>query len=185
MLYLYFLLLVFMPGMPDLNQPGQNHTHRQIEVEVEPVAYFLGGAGGHLRYFHDSRRISLEVFGLQIPRSLHGHDAFDASTIGVELHFEYFFGDDRDGWFLGPEIGVSNLEVTHRDTGVYEERTGLSAGVRGGYRWYPGWYDFYFAPVAGLVYSFSNEPVTISGDTFETGPFTPFVTIGIGYSFDL
>lgn len=186
----YLLVLILTLGFgsayaADTPQSDQESLHRQIELEVEPVAYLLGGAGGHLRFLNDNLRFSLEVFGLNIPQTLHGHDAFDVSVIGAEIHFEYFLENDRGGWFLGPEIGMSKMEVTHRQTDETHKEPGLSAGVRGGYRWYPDWGNFYFAPVAGLVYSFSNDSITLSGDTFESGPFTPFVTIGLGYSFEL
>lgn len=95
------------------------------------------------------------------------------------------FNDTPDGFFFGPEVGVSRLEVTHRESGLNDTHTGYSVGIRGGYRWYTGLGNLYLAPVAGLVYSLNAEDMEIGGEVYEAGAFTPFVTVGIGWSFDL
>ena len=159
--------------------------HRQIEVEAEPVAYIFDGAGIHGRYLHGSWRYGVEVLGLTIPDGLHGNEGLEARTRAVELHFEHFFTDGPGGFFAGPEAGISNFELTHSESGATEDRIRFSVGFRGGYRWYPGWCDLYLAPVGGLVYSLNAENIEIQGEVFESGPVTPFVTVGIGWSFEL
>ena len=51
----------------------------QFDVEVEPIAYILGGAGIHFGIQPSDWKYTLELFGLNIPESLHGNDGFDAS----------------------------------------------------------------------------------------------------------
>lgn len=154
----------------------------QIDVEVEPIAYAFGGAEVTVSYQPGHWRYSLEAFGLKVPEALHGHETFEPSILGAELHAERFFGDAPSGFFLGPEIGISRQELTHT-SGTSERSVGYSIGVRGGYRFYVGLGDLYLSPQGGLVYALNAEATTIEGDTFETGPITPFVTVGLGWSF--
>ena len=173
-------------GLTLNNNPLEaQENHRQFEVEVEPVAYIFDGAGIHGRYLHDDWRYSVEVLGLTIPKSLHGNEELEARTRAIEVHFERFFSDSHDGFFAGPEAGISNFEVTHSASGESKDRIQYSVGLRGGYRWYPGLGDLYLAPVGGLVYSLNSEDIEIQDEVFESGPVTPFVTVGIGWSFEL
>lgn len=166
-------------------QQRQQDPVRRLEVEVEPVAYILNGAGIHGRYQRGGWRYSLELFGVEIPESLHGNEGLKATTRGAELHFEYFFDDAPAGFFFGPEVGIGRFEVTHRETGTARDRIQYSAGLRGGYRWFTGLEDLYLAPVAGLVTTLNPADMEVEGETFESGPVTPFVTVGIGWSFGL
>lgn len=171
------LLFVFAePGRAQ--QAPTNH----LEIEIEPVAYLLGGAGGHVGYQTGRWTYTLEVFGLTVPRSLHGNEGFEASPLGAEIHFERSFGGERGGFYAGPEIGVNQLTVTHKPSGERATRIRYGIGVRGGYQWYPGWGDLYVSPVAGLVYTLNSESVRIRNHRFKTGPVTPFVTVGLGWS---
>lgn len=156
---------------------------QRFEVEVEPVAYILNGAGVTGAYQRGRWNYSIEVFGLEIPESLHGDERFGVSTLGAELQAERFFGAPEAGFFAGPEIGVSNLEVTHQASSTRESRMQYSVGLRGGYRWYTGLGDLYLSPVAGLVYTLNSEAIEVEGESFESGSLTPFATVGIGWSF--
>lgn len=156
----------------------------QFDVEVEPLAYILGGAGIHFGVQPYDWKYTLEIFGLNIPESLHGNEGFDASVLGAEFHFEYFLTDrSPGGFFAGPEISISRLEVTHHDSGIREDYIQFSAGLRGGYCWYTGLGDLYLSPTAGVVTSLNSKDFEIEGDVYETGPLTPFATVGIGWTF--
>lgn len=155
----------------------------QFEVEVEPVVYLLGGAGGHVGMQRGAWTYTVEVFHLTIPESMHGNDGFDASPLGVEFHLERFFGEEAGGFYAGPEAGLVRFDVTHRATGARERRTRYSVGVRGGYRWYTGLGNLYLSPVVGLGYTLNGAPIDVAGETFESGSVTPWGTVGIGWSF--
>lgn len=175
-------LLILLLSVDSNEAQSQN---RLIEVEVEPVAYIFDGAGIHGRYMHDNWRYSVEVLGLTIPESLHGNEGLEATTKAAELHFERFFNNSAKGFFIGPEAGISNFEITHTASGESRDRIQYSVGLRSGYRWYTGLGDLYLAPVAGVVYTLNSKDITIGDEVFESGPATPFVTMGIGWSFEL
>lgn len=159
------------------------HHARHVDLKVEPLAYVFGGAGGHVAVQVNDWTYEVEVFGLEIPESLHGNDGFRASPLGVELHVEHFFGDSLNGFYAGPEAGLVRLDVTHRASGRSERRLRSSVGMRGGYRWYTGLGNLYLSPVVGVSYTLNVNPVEIENETFETAPLGPWGTVGLGWSF--
>ena len=175
----FFALLLFAASVGVA--PAQQ-TVRHVDLEVEPLAYAFGGAGGHVGLQVGDWKYEIEAFGLEVPESLHGNDGFTAAPLGVELHFERRFGDGPGGFYAGPEVGAARLDLTH-DSGTSEEHTRYSVGVRGGYTWYPGLGNLYVSPVVGVSYTLNGDNVTIGGDTFESAPLSPWGTIGIGWSF--
>lgn len=154
-----------------------------LDLKVEPLAYAFGGAGGHVGLRVGDWSYTIEGFGLDVPQSLHGNEAFEASLRGAELHVEHIFGDDLQGFYAGPEVGVVRREVTHAASGKARQNTLYSLGVRGGYRWFPGLGNLYVSPVIGVSYTLNGKAVDLEGDTFETGPIGPWGTVGIGWSF--
>lgn len=156
---------------------------RHFDVEVEPLSYTFGGAGSHLALQRGAWKYEVEVFGLEIPESLHGNDGFEASPLGIELHLEHFFGDNASGFYVGPEVGLVQLELLHRPSGMTEHRTRYSIGMRGGYQWYTGLGNLYLSPVVGISYTLNGDAVTIAGDTYETSSLGPWGTVGLGWSF--
>lgn len=117
-----------------------------------------------------------------MPESLHGNDGFGTSLKGLELQVERFLSGVK-GFYIGPEIGISNLKVTDKQGNVSKNKTGYSVGIRGGYHWITGLGNLYITPVGGVSYSLNPEDIHIQGETFESGAVSPWATIGIGWSF--
>lgn len=175
---LIIAVLVASAG-PTHAQPEVHH----VDLEVEPLAYAFGGAGGHAAVQAGAWKYEIEVFSLEIPESLHGNDGFTASPLGAELHLERFFNHEPGGFYVGPEVGIVRLDLAHRTSGTSQQHTRYSIGVRGGYQWYTGLGNLYVSPVVGVSYTLNGEAVTIDGDTFESAPVGPWGTVGIGWSF--
>ncbi|MFB6099366.1 MAG: hypothetical protein ABEK84_09705 [Salinibacter sp.] len=173
------IALLLLSAGPARTQPGPRH----LDLEVEPLAYAFGGAGGHVGLQVGRWKYEVEAFGLTVPEPLHGNDAFEASLRGAGLHAEHFFGEDLQGFYAGPEASVAWREVTHSESGNAAQKILYSVGIRGGYRWYTGLGNLYISPVAGVSYTLNGEPVTVGGDTFETAPLGPWGTVGVGWSF--
>lgn len=159
------------------------HTHQSLNLETEPVAYIMDGAGFTGAYQHGAWTYSIEAYGLKIPESMHGNQAFSADLKGIGLQFERFISG-TDGFFAGPEISFTTLDLTHDPSGNTESHFNYAFGVRAGYHWNTGLGNLYLSPVLGLSYALNSENININNDTFESGPVTPWGTIGIGWSFD-
>jgi hypothetical protein len=156
---------------------------QHFSIETEPVAYVLGGAGITTSYQYGSWTYSIETFGkLTVPESLHGNQGFESLLKGIELQIERFI-TGTDGFYLGPEIGLSSLEITHKSSNSNKTSTGFSVGLRGGYHWNTGLGNLYLSPVGGLSYALNPEDIQIQNETFESGSVTPWATVGIGWSF--
>lgn len=154
-----------------------------FSIEAEPVAYILGGAGITGSYQHGPWIYSIEAFGgLTVPESLHGNEGFETSLRGLEPQVERFL-NGTDGFFAGPEVGVSRLQVTRKSTGIRETHTNYAVGFRSGYHWNTGLGNLYLSPVLGISYALNSDDIQIGNGTFESGPVTPFATVGIGWSF--
>ena len=116
----FFALLLFAASVGVA--PAQQ-TVRHVDLEVEPLAYAFGGAGGHIGLQVGDWKYEIEAFGLEIPASLHGNNGFTASPRGVELHAEHLFGDGPGGFYAGPEAGLVRLDLTHDASGTSERHT--------------------------------------------------------------
>lgn len=180
-LFAGLLVLLFTPGFTVAQDRVVDR--RDVQVEVEPLSYLFGGAGGTLGYRVGAWEVSLEGYGFTVPESLHGNEGFDSDLLGAELQFERFLGDRPSGFYLGPEVGVSRLEVTREDTGANESRVGVSVGLRAGYRWWTGLGGLYVSPVGGVSYSPGSEDIPVEGRRFETAPVGPWATVGVGWAF--
>ncbi len=176
-------LFVIVLLAASVNLTPAQPTVRHVDLEVEPLAYTFGGAGGHVAVQLNAWKYEVEAFRLEIPASLHGNDGFTASPLGVELHAERHFGEDPSGFYVGPEVGVVQLNLTHDANETSERHTRYSVGMRGGYTWYPGLGNLYVSPVVGVSYTLNGDDVTIAGDTFESKPVGAWGTVGIGWSF--
>lgn len=181
----FSIIILVIAIILSASQPvnGQNDIH-QISIETEPVAYILGGAGITGAYQYSSWTYSIEAFGgLTVPESLHGNQGFDTSLKGIELQIERFLSGN-DGFYAGPEFGVSELEVTDKSTGNSKRKTGYSIGFRGGYHWDTELGNLYLNPLVGISYALNSEEIQIENQTFESGSVTPFATVGVGWTFN-
>lgn len=156
---------------------------QKFSIETEPMAYILGGAGITGSYQFGSWTYSIEAYGeLTIPESLHGNEGFSIGLKGVILQAERFI-TGTEGFYIGPEVGISEAKITLKTTNETKTHTGYSVGLRCGYHWNTGLGNLYLSPVVGLGYTLNDKDIEIANETFESKPFMPWGTVGIGWSF--
>lgn len=153
----------------------------QVEVEVDPFAYALGGFSLHVAGFLGSQRFSVGTFGIDVPRFLHGDDDWSVVMRGAGIKWD-FLGADSDGFFLGADANYMRMSYTLDEAARTEKQDEYTVGLRGGYRWPIGRSRFYLTPWIGVGYS-SGDDVTIEGSTFEHSPINVFPTVHVGWRF--
>ncbi len=156
---------------------------QRFSIETEPVAYILGGVGITGSYQYGPWTYSIEAYGeLSVPESQHGNEGFSTALKGVIMQAERFI-TGTDGFYIGPEFGIAQANITLQSTGESTTYTGYSVGLRGGYHWNIGLGNFYLSPVIGLGYTLNVKDIEIANEIFESDSFMPWGTVGIGWSF--
>lgn len=75
------------------------------------------------------------------------------------------------------------MRYTLRSAAETAKRNNIAGGVRGGYRQPIGGSGLYVVPWVGVSYGFRTEDVVVAGETFESGAWTVFPTVHIGWRF--
>lgn len=177
-----FALFVVVTLTQPLHAQNQDKVQK-FSIETEPVAYILGGAGITSSYQDGPWTYSIEAYGeLTVPESQHGNQGFSTALKGVILQAERFI-TGTDGFYIGPEFGIASAEITLKSTTESRTYIGYSIGLRGGYHRNIGLGNLYLSPVVGIGYSLNGEDIEINNETFESKPFMPWGTVGIGWSF--
>lgn len=152
------------------------------DVEIDPTAYVLDGSSLHVGIVHRHVRVDLGVFGLALPRFVHGDDAFDASFSGYGVKLQFFVRDDQAGLFAGVDAAAIRMTVERRGTDLAVVDRQLATGLNVGYRFtLPA--SFYATAWLGVGYVWGADDVTIGGATFEAMRINVFPAIHLGYRF--
>ena len=69
-----------------------NAQHNHFELEVDPLAYSLGGASGHLGFTFKNERIFLGYGQLTLPEAMQSNENVSESFKAISFKWEYFFG---------------------------------------------------------------------------------------------
>lgn len=152
-----------------------------FDVELDPLAYALGGYSLHVGAWLDHWRFDLGAFALAMPEALHGQAGFDASFHGVGAKADYTFADDRSGLFLGVDGGVMSLAV-RRDEGA-AFGTVYGVGVRTGYRFVIA-ERLTVTPWISVGRNFGDTELAVGEHTFAPSAWSVFPTVHLGYLID-
>lgn len=152
-----------------------------VDVEIDPIAYALSGQSVHAGLWVDQFRFDVGAFGLKVPEFLHGQEDLEQRFSGFGLKADYVFRDDRKGFFVGIEGGLSRAYYTDPAIDLTVERLIPQAGIRGGYRIHV-WSDIYVIPWVGVGRQFSDTEIAVGDKTFEQSAWTFFPTIHIAYA---
>ena len=168
-------MLLVLVGLPVVGQ-GQS-----VEVEVDPLPYVFNGFSVGVGLVTDDFRFDVEAFSIEVPKALHGNEAFTNRVYGLSIRVNYYYGGTESGWFSGLDLDLTSFGVTHEPTGESIRKFQVRSGVT------PLGYEvsitdrLYVKPWIGLAYVVGAEPISIGGDTFEQGPFSPFPAVNIGW----
>lgn len=168
-------LLVGLIGAPVVGQA------QGVEVEVDPLPYVFDGFSVGVGLVTDDVRFDIEVFSIEVPKAMHGNGAFTNRVYGLSIRANYYYRGAEAGWFSGLDLDLTSFGVSHDETGQSVRKFQVRTGVT------PVGYKvaitdrLYVKPWIGLAYVFNAEPISIGGDTFEQGAFSPFPALNIGW----
>jgi hypothetical protein len=152
------------------------------DVEIDPTAYALSGHSLHAGIARGHWRVDLGNFGLEMPRAIHGNDAFDASFTGYGAKLQYFARASRTGWFAGVDAAVATTHARLRGTDLTASDTSFAVGVHGGYRVaLPA--NLYATLWLGVGYNAGARDLVLEGKRFEAMPVNVFPAVHLGYRF--
>ncbi len=154
----------------------------KADVEVDPLAYALGGSSVHVGIHQGRLRADLGAFSLDVPEAFHGNSGFALSIAGAGLKLDYFPFARRSGLHMGAELSVVTSTVIEAQSTQAERHINATIGGRLGYR-----IDiseaFYVDPWIGLGYA-SGHDLPIAGRTYSHSNLSVFPTVHLGYRFD-
>ena len=182
---LMVILLLASAGIAQAQSAGEAPGEASVgfDVEIDPLAYALEGHSLHVGVWLGRVRLDLGSFGLVVPTFAHGNDNFEVSFSGYGTKADLYFNDDRDGVYLGVQLGVSRVTTRRVALDLAEVHMQSEASGRIGYRWLSK-SGFYVTPWVGVGYTFGAKDVALGGEVLEGNPLLIFPTVHLGYQRD-
>jgi hypothetical protein len=181
-----FIMGIIMASITSTNAQASN-----FEVELDPLAYALGGVSGHIAYVFKNERIQIGYAQLTVPTAIQSNDGLTESFVAFpSIKWDYFFGRDdaSRGFFAGPTIDY--LFTKYQKDTEEVKASKLNLGIRGGYKinlfkrkkYLSG---LYLTPWLGLSYNAltQNSDIELGDKIYSTKPLTVFPTFHLGWSF--
>lgn len=156
------------------------------DVEVDPIAYALGGFSVHAGIRHASLRFDLGAFAAQAPEWFHGSKGVSAYQSGFGLKCDYRFFADQHGWFVGAEAATVRVQLQPTDGGLAQRQRTYNVGLRTGWEFALP-YGFYVVPWIGVGASLGGKDTSMlvaTGDrevTWKHKVLVVFPTVHIGW----
>lgn len=159
-----------------------------FEIELDPLAYSLGGASGHVAYTFKNERIQLGYGQLTLPKSFRNHQEITESFKSISLKWDYFFGkkNPSHGFFAGPTFDY--LFLTYEsETDEFKDNL-LSIGLRGGYKFdllknSKTFGGLYLTPWVGVNWMTKSKDIELDNLQYDRKSVNFFPTIHLGWSF--
>ena len=109
-------------------------VERHIEIEIDPLAYALGGASGHIAYTINNERLQIGIGILDMPSAMQQYEDLGEGFKAISLKWDKFFGrpDASRGFFAGPTADLLFLKYATEAQEI--NRTRLGVGLRTGYK---------------------------------------------------
>jgi hypothetical protein len=164
---------------------GFNNGHTQslkMDIDIDPIAYALNGFSIHAGFNTQNIRYDIGVFGIEVPKVIHGNKGFDNYMRGAGAKADYYFRGTESGLFTGFGIDLTNSRVHLEETGTETSVVQFAAGLNFGYK-VSITNHLFIKPWFGLSYLFNADDIVIDGRTFEQASIRPFPTVHIGWIF--
>lgn len=166
---------------------AQNNNH--FEIEIDPLAYSLGGASGHIAFTWKNDRIQLGYGQLTLPEAMQNHENVRESFKAISLKWDYFFGksDTSKGFFSGPTMDYLFLTYKDDQDNTHKDSQ-LSLGLRVGYKIdlfknHKTLNGLYLTPWISTTWLTNADNIQLGEQSYTRKAFNLFPTFHIGWSF--
>lgn len=165
-----------------------------FSIETDPATFLLDGYSLHFRFTPSSAEhwvFGAGIYAMEFPGFLRNIVLTNADsdldlklTHGYGLFSEYYLRADRQGWFVGGQVAVTQFELHNPSLGSDAHYTTLLIMPRIGYRWYPFQNRFYLLPWLGAGYTprLSGE-TSVGSKRYHLSNFLPLFALHLGYDF--
>jgi hypothetical protein len=181
----------FIFGIIIASLTSTNAQSNNFEIELDPLAYALGGVSGHIAYAFKNQRIQFGYAQLTVPEATQTNEGVTEFFVAFPtLKWDFFFGceDASQGFFAGPTLDY--LMMTYGNEVEEVKGSKLNLGIRGGYKfnlfkknkvlsglYLTPWLGFSYNTLAG------NSDFELGDEIYSTNPLTVFPTLHLGWSF--
>lgn len=190
-----FLIEMMLFGLLLFAPIGAAAAEPRFSLETDPATFLLDGYSLHFRFtlpdIAPNWVFGAGIYRMELPDPLRktvitnaDRDLEITLTQGYGLFVEYYLRPDRQGWFLGGQVGITRFELHNPSLGPDADYTTLLIMPRIGYRWLPFQNGFYILPWAGIGYTPLLSGETAIGErTYHRSGILPFFTLHLGYQF--
>ena len=166
---------------------AQQSIGNRLELEADPIAFLFAGYSFHVGYTANHFRFDAGVFGIDQPSFAINNDKFSVFTSGIGVKVDYILQGNK-GLFLGLQSDYSTDKVALKIGSDLANLTGLSLGLRGGYRFMLGkaerqYKGLYLVPWMALIYLPNPSMIQQKGQQYNQSNWSVFPTIHLGYRF--
>lgn len=163
-------------------------NEKQFEIELDPLAYSIGGASGHFAFAWGKNRLQLGYGQLTLPENMQNHEDVSESFKAASFKYDFFAtGNAKQGFFFGPTIDCLFLTYEDKSQNSFKENQ-VSLGLRAGYKFdlfksNERFSGLYLTPWLGVSTFTSDNEISVGQVSFDRNPITIFPTVHLGWSF--
>lgn len=168
-----FLKKVLLP-VAFICSAGVAQAHN-YNVNVYPLGLLIGSVSGSFEFGASSNWSigpTLSIFSLSL-----GDASVSSTAYGARANY-FMGGTFNEGWYLGPEIGISNF--TAKNGTESASASGLAVSGYVGYFW--KWTNFNIHLGGGVSYV-NVANVTVAGESLTLSGMRPGFEFKMGYAF--
>jgi hypothetical protein len=151
------------------------------DIEIDPLAYALGGVSLHAGLHAGKTRFDLGVFALTVPVWLHGNEGLSRDGVGFGFKADRYFGRDNTGFHAGLNLDVATFDYQDDASGISVSQLEVTTGGRVGWRLQHK-SGLYVNPWVGVVTPIvGGGDVAVAGEVFDNPAVQVFPTVHVGW----